>query len=351
MISSWVGMSRKALSWGLPLFLAATLPGCGGGGPTGPSTPPTPAVPTYSVTVTVFYDQNGNGQLDANESVRIPGVDVVIGAGTGKSAAGTGMAVVSGVVEGSQTVMLRTETIPTYFQPENPVSVQVPATGEVRIPLTLPIGRNNANVYLGYGDSITYGDGSSDKQGYVLKLQNLLGPYLGRADVKSWGRPGTFSSTGEDAIRVTMGWFDPAYVLIHYGTNDWNDQQCQHSAASSCFTIDALRGMIDEAKDRDTLPVLATLIPTNPSLTPAGRNKWTDDTNAMIKTLAQQEQVLLCDMNAEFKAQANMTSLYSDDVHPNDAGYQVMAQAWFKAITRGRAQASRAGPRFGFSLF
>jgi lysophospholipase L1-like esterase len=345
-------MSRKTLSWGLPLFLAATLPGCGGGGPTGPSTPATPAVPTYSVTVTVFYDQNGNGQLDANEAVRIPGVDVVIGAGTGKSAAGTGMAVVSGVVEGSQTVMLRTETIPTYFQPENPVSVQVPATGEVRIPLTLPIGRNNANVYLGYGDSITYGDGSSDKQGYVQKLQSLLGPYLGRAEVKSWGRPGTFSSTGEDAIRVTMGWFDPAYVLIHYGTNDWNDQSCQHSAASSCFTIDALRGMIDEAKDRDTLPVLATLIPTNPSLTPAGRNKWTDDTNAMIKTLAQQEQVLLCDMNAEFKAQSNMTSLYSDDVHPNDAGYQVMAQGWFKAITRQRsAAASAARKSFGFSIF
>jgi lysophospholipase L1-like esterase len=345
-------MSRRPLSWGLPLVLAAGLPGCGGGGPTGPSTPPTPAVPTYSVNVTVFYDQNGNGQLDANEAVRIPGVEVVIGGGTGKSAAGTGMAVVSGVVEGSQTVALRTDTIPTYFQPENPVSVQVPATGEVRVPLTLPIGRNNANVYLGYGDSITYGDGSSDKQGYVLKLQNLLGPYFGRADVRSWGRPGTFSSTGDDAMHTTLGWFDPAYVLIHYGTNDWNDQHCQHSAASACFTIDALRDMIAEAKDSDTLPVLATLIPTNPNLTPAGRNKWTDDTNAMIKTLAQQEQVLLCDMNAEFKSQPNLASLYFDDVHPNDAGYQVMAQGWFKAITRQRAAAASAARKsFGFSIF
>ena len=74
--------------------------------------------------------------------------------------------------------------------------------------------------------------------------------------------------------------------------------------------------------------------------------------NVAIKALAQQEQVLLCDMNAEFKAQPDLASLYFDDVHPNDAGYQVMAQAWFKAITRGRAAAaSAARPRFGFSPF
>jgi lysophospholipase L1-like esterase len=268
-------------------------------------------VPTYSVTATVFYDQNRNGQLDAGENTRVPGVDVVIGPGTGKSAAGTGQALVSGVTEGAQTVQLRTESLPTYFQPESPLSVQVPAASEVRIPLTLPIGNNSANVYLGYGDSITYGDGSSDKQGYVQKLQSLLGPYLGRAEVRSWGRPGTYSDTGEDAIRVTMGWFNPAYVLILYGTNDWHNQQCQGKPATSCFTIDALRGMIDEARDRDTLPVLATIPPVNPNLTPAGRNKWYDDMNVQIKALAQQKQVLLCDLNAEFKAQANLASLYA----------------------------------------
>jgi len=202
-----------------PVALALSLSGCGGGGgPTSPSGPPTPSVPTYSVTATVFYDQNRNGQLDAGENTRIPGVDVVIGPGTGKSAAGTGQAVVSGVTEGAQTVALRTDSLPTYFQPESQLSVQVPAASEVRIPLTLPIGNNSANVYLGYGDSITYGDGSSDRQGYVQKLQNLLGPYLGRAEVRSWGRPGSNSSTGEDAMRVTMGWFNPAYVLILYGT-------------------------------------------------------------------------------------------------------------------------------------
>ena len=346
-------MSRKSLACALPgaLALALSLPGCGGGSSPTAGTPATPPPPTYSVTATVYYDQNRNGQLDPSEAVRVPGVDVVIGAGTGRSAPGTGQALVTGVLEGSQSVALKTDSIPTYFQPETTPSVQVPGSTEVRIPLTLPIGNNNPNVYLGYGDSITYGAGSSDRQGYVLKLQNLLGPYFGRAQVQSWGRPGTLSSQGANAARVTYGWFNPAYVLIHYGTNDWQDQQCQHSPATSCFTIDALRGMIADAKARDSLPVLATIMPTNPNLSPAGRNKWYDDMNVQIKALAQQQQVLLCDMNAEFKAQSNLASLYYDDVHPNDAGYQVMAQAWFKAITRGRAAAASASVKhFGLSL-
>ena len=84
------------------------------------------------------------------------------------------VASVTGIREGALTAAVRTESLPTYFQPPPPAPIQVPgAATEVRIPLTLPTGGNNPNLYLGYGDSITYGDGSSDKQGYVLKLQNL----------------------------------------------------------------------------------------------------------------------------------------------------------------------------------
>jgi lysophospholipase L1-like esterase len=341
-------MSLSTRACGVALALG--LAGCGGGSPTSPGPSPTPVVPTYSVTATLYYDQNGNGQLDAGEAARVPGVAVVIGAGTGTSAPGTGQAVVSGILEGTQNVGLNTGTIPTYYQPEAAPSVQVPGSTEVRVPLTLPIGSNNPGVYLGYGDSITYGDGSSDGKGYVLKLQSLLAPYFGRAEVQSWGRPGTFSSTGADAMRTTLGWFDPAYVLIHYGTNDWEDQSCQDAPPTSCYTIDSLRSMIADSKRRDTLVVLSTIIPSNPTLNPPGRNTWFDNMNVEIKKLAQEQQVLLCDMNAEFKAQPNLASLYADSVHPNDAGYQVMAQGWFKAITRGRAAAASA-TRKRFSFF
>ncbi len=345
------GVNRLALTLASCLTTA-----CGGGGGTGPTTPgapPTPTVPTYSVTATVFYDQNGNGQLDGNEATRVPGVDVVIGTGTGKSAPGTGQAVVAGIQAGTTTVAVRTESVPYYFQPFAAPAIQVPGATEVRIPLTLSIGRNNPNLYLGLGDSITDGEGSSDRLGYTMKLQSLLGPHFGRAEVREWGRPGDSSAETAEVTRLTLGWFNPAYTLILLGTNDWHDQACQNRSPTSCYTLESLREIVRDVKDWDSLPVLGTIPPVNPARAPESRNRWYDELNVGIKALGAQEQVLVADLNAELKAAGNLPSLFADDVHPNDAGYQVLAQAWFKAITRGRAAAASAAaaPGFGFSLF
>jgi len=234
-------MPRACLSSRRLVVLAlcsSPLAACGGGGgsPTGPTTTPTP--PGSTVNVTAFYDENGNGRLDPSEAARVPGVEVVIGGATAKTAKNTGLAVVSGVLEGAQTVDLRSDSLPTYYQPGPPIPIQVPGTTDVKYPLTLPIGQNNASVYLGYGDSITVGDGSSDGKGYALRLQSLLGPYFGRAEVETWGREGTMSREGATRTHTTLGWFHPAYLLILYGTNDWNDQTCQNQGPSACFTID-----------------------------------------------------------------------------------------------------------------
>ncbi len=339
-------MRHRLAASALAGLLAAA---CGGGhtGPTGPSEPP---VPTYSVSATVYYDENGNGQLDPSEAVRVPGVQVVIGTGTGTSAPGTGLATVSGIREGSFTVDLRTESLPTYFQPLAPATITVPATTAVRIPLTLPIGSNQANVYYGYGDSITAGEGSSDRLGYGLKLQNLLGPYFARAEVQWFGRPGTNSAEGEERARNWIGRARAAYVLILYGTNDWQDQTCQNQGPDACFTIDRLRSMVEITRGFQSLPVLGTILPANPAKAPAGRNAWIDQMNVEIKAMALQEQALLADVNAEFKnaTGGGLASLFSDDIHPNDSGYQVLAQGWFKAITRARSAPASSAPRFGF---
>jgi lysophospholipase L1-like esterase len=338
-------MNRRLLA-SLACGLVAVACGGGSGSPGGPTVPP---VPTYSVTATVFYDQNGNGQLDGNEAVRIPGVQVVIGTGMGTSATSTGQAVVTGIREGAQTVAVRTETLPAYFQPASPASIQVPGPSEVRVPLTLPIGSNNPNVYLGLGDSITNGDGSSDKLGYVLKLQNLLAPHFGRAEVHAIGRQGDSTAETAEVTRKTLAWFDPAYTLILLGTNDWQDQTCQKQGPSACFTIESLRTIVEDVKDWDSLPVLATIIPGNPSMVPAARNAWFDEMNVQIKALAREQGVTVADLNADFKASGNLPGLFVDDVHPNDAGYQVIAQGWWKAITRARSAAASSSPRFGFA--
>jgi lysophospholipase L1-like esterase len=321
-----------------------------GGGSSNPQGPGTPSVPTHSVTVTVFYDQNANGQLDASENARVPGVQVVIGTGSGTSAPGTGLASVTGIQEGALSVGVRPESLPFYYQAPSPAPIQVPGTTEARIGLTLPIGDNRANLYLGVGDSITDGDGSSDGQGYRVRLQNLLGPHFGRAEVVKRGRQGDSSAETAEVMRRTLREHDPAYTLVMLGTNDWHDQTCQLHGPSECFTIDSLRKIVDDIKDWRSLAVLATIPPANPRYTTAAREDFYDQTNAAIKALAREENVLLADVNAELKAAGNLSGLFDDDVHPNDAGYEVIAQAWFKAITRARSAAASSSRRFGFGL-
>jgi lysophospholipase L1-like esterase len=320
---------------------------CGGGSST-PGGPSEPAVPTYSVAVTVFYDQNENGQLDANEAARVPGVEVVIGTGSGTSAPGTGIASVAGIREGALSVGVRTESLPVYFQAPPPAPIQVPGATEARIGLTLPIGDNRPNLYLGLGDSITAGDESSDGQGYRLKLQNLLGPHFARAEVQVRGRQGDSSAETAQVTRRTLRDHDPAYTLILLGTNDWHDQTCQQQGPAACFTIDALRSIVEDVRDWRSLPVLATITPVNPLYSTSSRDAFYDQTNVGIKGLARGQNIALADLNADFKAAGNLSALFADDVHPNDAGYQVMAQGWFKAITRARSAAASSSPRFGW---
>jgi lysophospholipase L1-like esterase len=297
------------------------------------------------VTATVFYDENGNGALDAAEGARVPNVRIVIGTGSGTTAAGTGQASVAGIQEGSFTPQVDTGSLPYYYEPPStPLpAIGVPGTTEIKIPLTLPIGGNQKNLYFGYGDSITSGDGSSDGRGYQLYLQNLLGPHFGRAEVTKFGRPGTDSDDGLSRIRTWLRTYSPAYVLILYGTNDWEDARCQGKMPPECFTIESLDGMIGIARDFRVLPVLATIIPANPALAAAGRNTWIDNMNVHVKALAQLRQVPLADLNAEMKAASPaLTPLFVDHVHPNDSGYQALARGWFKAISGSRGGSAAA---------
>jgi lysophospholipase L1-like esterase len=328
------------------IVLCLPLAACGGGkGPTGPG-PSTE--PTYSVSALIFYDENGNGVLDGSEAVRLQQIDVVVGSVSAKSAAG-GQAVVSGVRAGSQTVAIRTESLPAFFVPTTPVPVQVPQAGDaVRLPVRLPIGDNEPNRYLGFGDSITAGEGSSDGNGYVLKLQSRLIGYLGRAEVIAEGKSGQFSKDG--AVRITGARglrHRPAYTLILYGTNDWNDQTCQLRPPADCFTIESLLDIVEHVKAAESLPVLATLPPANPAVND-GRNQWIDGMNQLIKGLAHSEGALVADLNAAFKARGNLPALFDpldeDGVHPNDAGYEVIADAFFKTITGGRSVTTAGRP-------
>jgi lysophospholipase L1-like esterase len=323
-------------------FSVASACGGGSGGPSGPSTPPPD--PTYPVSVVVFYDQNGNGLLDLSEPGRLPGVQVVTGSASAMTARGTGRATIQALA-GTQTVAIRTESLPPNWVPTLGVTVTVPGgPAEIQLPVQLPIGDNQPNVYVAFGDSLTTGQGSSNGSGYRDVLQAQLAAYFGQAFVVNAGRDGTFSTTGAARIPGVMSRERPAYTLILYGTNDWNDQFCQPKPAADCYTIDNLRTIVEYVKRTSSIPVLATLPPTNPALAPLERTQWNAQLNTLIKTLAQNEGAIVADLFAAFPntIPSDLPRYFSDDVHPNDQGYALVAQAFLKAL--GTSRSGTPGP-------
>jgi lysophospholipase L1-like esterase len=291
------------------------------------------------VTGVVFYDENGNGVLDTGETVRLPGVTVSVGGRTGQAGSG-GRFTVNDVPAGAQSAQVRSDSLPPYFTPGAAAAVTVPQpSGDIAVPATLSVGgRNRTNVYLAFGDSITWGQGSSDGAGYLSWLQANLRSYWGEADLINDGEPGTKSDKGESRLGASLVESRAAYVLILYGTNDYNDPECR--AAFPCYTIDALRSMVRQTQDAKALPVLGTIPPVNPNYQDKGaadRNDWVKRMNDQVRSMAQQEGVPVAEVHGDFMSQTTLSALFSDFLHPNDEGYRVMAQSFFKAITRPQA--------------
>ena len=328
------------------------LAACGGGSsPTGPGPGPTPT-PGHPVSGVVFYDVNGNGTLDPGDTVRLPGVTVSIGGRTGVTAGG-GRFTVTQVPSGEQQAEVQAASLPAYFRAGAATTVSVPqAGGEIEVPATLEIGPNQPNTYLGFGDSITSGVGGGVGGGYLGYLEADLRSHWGEATVENAGIPGTKSNQGESRLWQTLQRARPAFTLILYGTNDWNESECR--SAFPCYTVNSLRSMIRQARDYGSNPVLGTIPPANPAYedrNAAARNIWVNDMNELVRAMAEQERVRIADIHADFLAQASLESLFVDHVHPNDAGYQLMARTWFQAITGPAATASSRAPgaAFGFT--
>jgi lysophospholipase L1-like esterase len=124
-----------------------------------------------------------------------------------------------------------------------------------------------------------------------------------------------------------------------YGTNDWNRPECQDERFP-CFTIDSLSRMVGIVRSLKSLPVLSTIIPANPLFTDraaAARNDWVARMNEEIRALAAAQDVALADPHAHFVVAPNLGALFSDHIHPNDDGYDLIATAFLEAITSPRS--------------
>jgi lysophospholipase L1-like esterase len=323
-----------------PLVLCVTA--CGGGG--SPTSPPTPPAPGYDLVAVVYYDENSDGRVDPGETVRMPDVELQVGTRTGRSES-AGRAVITGVPAGSPSVAVRASSLPPFYTAPGPVPATVPqpAGSDVMVGIRLPIGFNRPNTYMGFGDSITVGEGSSDDAGYRDRLETKLRQRLGEATVINQGIAGTRSNSGAQRIHQVLPAERPAYTLILYGTNDWNQSECKNNFP--CFTIDSLRNIVRAVRGAQSLPLLATIPPCNLGLDdrcPASRQEWIHKMDELIRTMAREEGAVVVDIEAAFLAQPLLSALFVDHIHPNDAGYEIIASEFFAAITEPAAGATSA---------
>jgi lysophospholipase L1-like esterase len=334
--------ARRALLASLLVPLAA----CGGGkSPTGPG--PSPSAGTQSVTVVVFYDENGNGALDPAEGARVPDVEVSLGGRSARSAVGTGRAVIDGVAAGTVIPAVNTTTLPPFYGVGRVSSVQVPATGEVAIPLVLPIGSNRPNTYMAFGDSITEGNNYPGDPSYLGPLATKLQQHFARATLINEGLGSTKSNQGALRIDDPLNRDRPAYTLILYGTNDWSQSECKRpdQLATTCFTIESLRDIILSAKGSSSLPVLATIPAVNVGYdfrVPQQREDWVEAVNVQVRGLAREQGALLADVEKAMLADSDPSRLFVDHIHPNAEGEEVISNAFFQAIAHG----ARTGAAF-----
>jgi lysophospholipase L1-like esterase len=307
--------------------------GGGGGSPNGPTPSPSPG--GFAVRGTVFHDENGNGLLDGGEAFRIPDVEVRLGGRAARSERGSGQLVVEGVPAGTQAPAVAPETLPPFYSvgAVRPFEVpQAPGT-QVLIPLTLANRGTRPGVYVAFGDSLTRGDGAGTAGSYPTRLQARLQAHFGAAEVVNRGADATNSYEAVERIKRNLA-ANPAYTMILYGTNDWHDQTCQDRPP--CQVAANLRLVVREVQSIGSLAFVSTIPPVNPTLNP-GRNQWVSAVNESIRTMARAEGAFVVDAYAFLIRRSDLATLYSDEVHLNEAGYDALSEAFFEAIAHGRS--------------
>jgi lysophospholipase L1-like esterase len=133
-----------------------------------------------------------------------------------------------------------------------------------------------------------------------------------------------------------LGREKPEVVLLLDGANDLD----KHGDAGVDPALGALDAMAAHATGKGIAVFLATLPPEKSC---AGGSGSITSLNGKIATLAANRQLTLVDVYAAFNGDLGLVG--SDCLHPTDAGYQVVAQAFYDKIVAKLEQQPPAAAR------
>jgi lysophospholipase L1-like esterase len=209
-------------------------------------------------------------------------------------------------------------------------------------PPAFDVRPNDRSVLVAFGDSISWGDESSDGQGYRRHLEDLLAS-AGRPGmhVINEGIPGTVAEEGAARIEEVLRRDRPAVLLLLYGTNDEAFGLPQSVLRRQVTTTsEYLRMIISAARANRTIVVVSTL----PAIC-APRLHQRDlavSMNDKIRALALEMGasdlgVILADSWTDFLSTSppdGCALIGPGGNHPTDTGYAVLAGSFFKALQK-----------------
>jgi len=177
----------------------------------------------------------------------------------------------------------------------------------------LPLLAADATI-LAFGDSLTFGTGAGEAESYPAVLARLTGRKVVNAGV-----PGEVSAVGLQRLPELLDRERPALLILCHGGNDLIARRDHRLIA------DNLRAMIRTAGERG-VPVLLVAVPAL-GLTLKPPN--------LYEELAREFRIPL-----EHKALAHILgkgTLKSDYIHPNAAGYRLLAEALAELLKKSGA--------------
>jgi len=160
-----------------------------------------------------------------------------------------------------------------------------------------------------FGDSLTYGTGGERAESYPARLAALTG-----RPVINAGVPGDTTGAALGRLERDVLSRRPGYVLLTLGGNDLRQRVPTSQIEAN------LRRIVQQCQAAGALVVIGGIsVPF-----------WGSELSEVYARVASEEgSVLIADVYAGIWGHSD---LMSDEVHPNAAGYRIMAESFGKAI-------------------
>ncbi|MDO9542627.1 MAG: GDSL-type esterase/lipase family protein [Kiritimatiellia bacterium] len=196
----------------------------------------------------------------------------------------------------------------------------------------------NDLVFLAFGDSITYGGGSSSDSpatAYPILLEDKLKQnYIGHFISINAGNPGETTEEGLERFPFWLDTNNPDLVLLMEGTNDsfFGDPYDQIE--------DNLRAMVQMALARGINVIIATIPPviSNSYRNRDEQQRRIVEFNPRIYQIAADYNIPVAAVYESITAVPNWQNVLMDQPsanHPNDAGHTVIRDTFYAPVSSG----------------